>query len=95
MSGNVTQAKISAAATATGAAFNWNGGIASWAYAATSWSGTASVQQLGPDGTTWLNVATAATANGITAPIYTPPGQYRFSQSATGPINQSLVIVPT
>lgn len=41
--------------------------------------GTVTLQILLPDGTTWGTAATAFAADGISAPLDLPPGNYRFA----------------
>ena len=46
--------------------------------------GNAQLQEMGPDGSTWLNVGTAMTANGVQV-LDLPPGSYRaVITTATG-----------
>lgn len=55
------------------------------------------LQRLGPDGVTWLNAATAVTANAISAVLGLIPGSYRMhivSGSTTG-LYARLTRVPT
>ena len=45
-----------------------------------TWGGGNTVlQRLGPNGSTWIPTHTALLANGVTAVLYLPPGQYRVS----------------
>lgn len=57
--------------------FNLKGGC----YEVTT-TGAVTVQQLGPDASTWLTVATAAAA-GVLTPEYLAAGQYRFTAGAS------------
>ena len=57
--------------------------------------GSAVLNQLGPDGTTYLSVSNSFTANGGDT-IYLPPGQYQFlaSGAPTDPWSASVVSMP-
>lgn len=70
---------FSNAAAGTSAAFEVKGGIYQLALVATG-AGTATVQTLGGDGTTWVPVqATTAALTAAGTQNYTvPPGQYRL-----------------
>lgn len=57
--------------------FNLKGG----AYEVTT-TGAVSLQQLGPDASTWLTVGTTAGA-GVLQPEYLAAGQYRFTAGAS------------
>lgn len=64
--------------------FTIYGGKYQTAIVATFGGGSVGLQQLGPDGTTWLIAATAVTANGV-AVIDLTPGVFRFAiVTATG-----------
>ena len=58
--------------------FGLDGGLYQATAAATWGGGSAALEQLGPDGSTWLSVATALSANGGVS-LYLPPGQYRWT----------------
>lgn len=45
-------------------------------------TGAVALQQLGPDASTWLTVATAAAA-GVLTPEYLAAGEYRFTAGAS------------
>lgn len=56
-------------------------------------AGSATFQQLAPDGVSWLNVDTAFTANG--GGVYLlPPGRYQWVNSAITGYNVSLIRIP-
>ena len=63
-------------ASATGAAKQWRGGRGVFTAVATWGGGNIALQYLGPDGSTWLAVGSALTANGL-ATFELPPGQIR------------------
>ena len=70
-------------ASATGGSFELTGGIYLLECVASLY-GTVTLQTLGPDGVTWLNCATAFSANG-TETAYLTRGTYRWLVSgATG-----------
>jgi hypothetical protein len=71
---NVHFANISA----TTAAFIVAGGVYALSVVATFGGGSVQLQLLGPDGSTWLNVGAAITANGYVSQTL-PPGSYRLS----------------
>ena len=54
-----------------------------YAFTAVGGAGNIVLQQLGPDGSTWLNSFTALTATGVQSPLYLPPGTFRFSGTNT------------
>jgi hypothetical protein len=47
---------------------------------------------LGPDGTTWLNAATALTANGFQS-LTLPPGIYRIAVTTATAVHAALTSV--
>ena len=57
------------------------GGLYALAAACAGWNGAHfSVDQLLPDGTTWLaSTVLVATANGVVVSSFLPPGTYRFT----------------
>lgn len=68
------------AINATTAAFSLNmGGLYQVAAHSADWTGpgTVTLEQLGPDGSTYLTVTTPITADGG-AQYYLPPGLYKF-----------------
>lgn len=65
------------------AGFNLLGGIYSFSAVGTFSSTNVVLQQLGPDGSTYVNCFTPLTANGVQAPLYLPPGQYQFNGTST------------
>lgn len=64
--------------SATTAAFQLSGGQYIITRTATWGGGSLQLQLLGPDGSTYLGVHTALTANGI-ANVYLPAGTYKFN----------------
>src|SRR5579872_4962394 len=73
--------------SANSAQFQLTGGIYVLSAIATWGGGSVELQKLGPDGSTFLsfNTAVKLTANGMTAPVYVPPGQYQITvTTATG-----------
>lgn len=93
---NVTDGKAFSNISATTAAFNLKGGKYAVAAVATWGGGSAKLQTLGPDGTTWLSVASASdfTANGY-ATVDLPAGQYRFTIATASAIYASIAGVPS
>ncbi|MDE2101961.1 MAG: hypothetical protein KGL39_32240 [Patescibacteria group bacterium] len=76
------------AAISTGAAQQWNGGVATLAVQAGNFNGcTASLQTLGADGLTWVAVgaSTTVTAAAAVTGIYLPAGPYRVVVSNAAP----------
>ena len=57
------------------------GGKYSFDASGTWGSGNAQVELLGPDGSTWLNVGSSVTANGVQT-LDLPAGQYRIAISS-------------
>lgn len=71
-------------ASATGNPARWNGGRGVFSAVATFGGGNVQLQYLGPNGSTWLNVGSALTADGLAA-FELPPGQIRAAVvTATG-----------
>ena len=63
-------------ASATSAQKSWDGGRGVFAAVATWGGGSAQLQYLGPNGSTWLNVGSALTADGLQS-FELPPGMIR------------------
>ena len=63
-------------ASATGSPAQWRGGRGVLTAVATWGGGSITLQYMGPDGTTWLPVGSALTANGM-ASFELPPGLIR------------------
>jgi hypothetical protein len=73
--------------------FGLDGGLYQ-ATAVASWSaGSATLEQLGPDGTTWLSVATALSANGGVT-LYLPPGKYRWTIATATAVYVMVTRIP-
>ena len=73
--------------TATGSAVTWPGGTGHFSAVCAGWNGaTATLQFLGPDGTTWipLGADTTLSANG-SALFQCQPGQIRVAISTATP----------
>jgi hypothetical protein len=94
VSRSATQAVKFANISATTAAFELKGGLYQVSVVAT-WNstGTVTIEQLGPDGATWLTVHVAFSANGGDT-IFLPPGQYRFEIATATAVYASVVTVP-
>lgn len=90
-----TESNIFQAASANTAAFTLMGGVYSVAVIAT-WNstGTVTLQQLGPDGTTWMTALTAISADGIAAPVALPPGQYRLAIATATGVYATIARIP-
>jgi hypothetical protein len=56
---------------------------------------TATLQRLGPDGTTFITVATALAATGTTGAVYCSAGQYQILFGGAGTGSASVARVPT
>lgn len=56
--------------------------------------GTVTLQGLSLDGSTWVTVLTAFSANGY-ASVYLPPGTYRFAISSASAVYASINGIPT
>lgn len=65
--------------SATTAAFNLPANIYNVFASATWGGGNIQLQKLGPDGSTYIGVHTAITANGASGPIYLPAGTYKVA----------------
>lgn len=84
-----TDAYRNASFTTTDSAFSLQGGVYAWSVIGTFNSTTVTLDALGADGSTWQNVknlsgtAASLTASGRVDSLWLPPGQYRFSVSAT------------
>ena len=57
-------------------------------------AGSLTLQRLGPDGNTFINAATALSADGTTGSIALPPGTYRIAASAATGIWASVTRIP-
>lgn len=79
--------------SATTAAFSLRGGKYMLAASATWGGGTATLEVLGPDGTTWLTAATAISANGV-ATADLAPGSYRWAIATATAVYLSVTSVP-
>jgi hypothetical protein len=79
--------------TATSAAFTLRlGGLYQVSWACVTWnSATSTLEQLGPDGTTYLTVSTAQSANGGQS-LYLAPGIYKFLVTGTPTTDISAVL---
>lgn len=81
--------------SATTDAFQLKGGKYSVSVIATWGGGSVKLQQLGPDSSTYMSVASATdfTANGL-ATVDLPPGQYKFVVATASAIYASACSVP-
>jgi len=79
--------------SATTAAFTFGGGSAKFTVIATFGGGNVGLDQLGPDGVTWLATLTALTVNSATA-VSLPPGQFRVSVATATAVYAQLARVP-
>lgn len=79
--------------TATTSAFLLSGGQYRFSVVATFNAGSVGFEQLGPDGSTWLAVIAALTANGGST-FQLAPGQYRFSVSLATGVFVQVVRIP-
>jgi hypothetical protein len=79
--------------SATTAAFTYGGGVSRFTVTATFGGGNVGLEQLGPDGVTWLATLTALTVNGSTA-VSLPPGQFRVSVATATAVYTQLARVP-
>lgn len=73
-------------ASATGAAVTWPGGKGVFTVVGSFSAGTVSLQFLGPDGTTWIDVGTSTTVTAAACAAFElPQGQLRASVSGGTP----------
>jgi hypothetical protein len=79
---------------ATTAGFVVKGGSYGLSVVATFGGGNVQLQLLGPDGSTWLSVGSAVTANGF-ASLTLPPGTYRIAITTATAVYAALTSVPT
>jgi hypothetical protein len=86
---SATESKQFSDISATTAAFSLLGGKYGLDISATWSSGNAQVETLATDGSTWLNVGSAVTANG-TSTYDLPPGQYRIGISSATAVYAAL-----
>jgi hypothetical protein len=77
---------------ATTAGFSIYGGSFGFSVVATFGGGNVVLQLLGPDQTTWLNAATALTANGFQS-LTLPPGIYRIAITTATAVYAALTSV--
>jgi len=86
MSGNVLALDLLANAAATGAAMTWSGGDGCFLAVGSFGGATVSLQVLGPDRTTWIDVGASTTlsAQGV-ATYRLPPGQIRAAVTGGTP----------
>lgn len=74
------EGKIKTGLAAAGDPFELEGGIYQVRGIVHSHSGlTFALAGLGPDGSTYQDMMTGLTASGVSAALYLPPGQYKFS----------------
>lgn len=78
--------------SATTAPFALIGGMYGVAAVATWGGGSATFEQLGPDGTTWLTVFSFTANDGET--YYLTPGSYRFEVATATAVYLSVTRVP-
>jgi hypothetical protein len=95
MGATATESKAFSNIAANTAAFTLKGGKYAVAVVATFGGGSVKFQTLGPDGTTWLSVASATdlTAAGD-ATVDLSPGQYRFTIATATAVFASVSSVP-
>lgn len=93
---NATECKAFANISASTAAFRLKGGKYAAAAIATFGGGSVKLQVLGPDGSTYLSVASGAdfSAAGY-ATVDLPPGQYRFTIAAATAVYAWIASIPT
>jgi hypothetical protein len=81
---------------ATPAVFFLRGGNYALSTKATSYGTKLQLELLALDGTTWLNVGSNVTADGvITTFTNLPPGQYRFELASVTGLYLALTRIPT
>lgn len=81
-------------ASATGAAATLQGGVYTLTAVATWTGGSATVEQLMPDGTTWVATDLTLSANGMADPIALPPGQYRIAIATATVVYAAVSRIP-
>lgn len=73
-------------ASATGSAAQWDGGLGVFAIAGTFGGATVSLQFLGPDGSTWIDVGSDTTFTSAGGSVFVlPPARIRASVSGGSP----------
>lgn len=77
-------------ASATGSAMQWPGGRAVFAVTATFGGGTVKLQMLGPDGSTWIDVADGSLTAAGTKVVEVPVGQVRANVATATAVYASL-----
>jgi len=80
--------------SATTAQFNVKGGKYGLTVTATFGGGNVQLQTLSLDGSTWLPVGSAITANGFTT-MDIPPGPYRLAITTATAVFAALTSIPT
>jgi hypothetical protein len=80
--------------SATGTAtptFNIEGGIYQMAAAGNFNSATVILNELGPDGTSFITTGNTLSAAGVLGPLYLPPGQYQLNFGSVTAVSVGLV----
>lgn len=95
MSATATDGNLASNVSATTSAFQLRGGKYAAAVVATFGGGSVKLQTLGPDGTTWISVASATdfTAAGY-GTVDLPAGQYRWTIATASAVYASVYRVP-
>lgn len=83
---SIAQLLSNASTQVTGAAANWQGGIAAFVVVGTLGGATVTLQYMDPSGN-WsaFSAATTVTAAGTVTPVYAPAGSYRAVVSVANP----------
>lgn len=79
--------------SATPADFSLMGGVYALDVIGTGF-GTVTLQRKGPDDSTFINAATAISANGTSGAISLPPGLYRLTIATTTGVYATLTRIP-
>lgn len=74
-----TDGAVFANLTGASGVFVLAGGAYSFDAVVSAGGGTIALQQLGPDGVTWVNSFSPLSASGVQSPLFLPPGTYRFN----------------
>jgi hypothetical protein len=82
----IAQLLSNVATQVTGAAVNWQGGIAAFIVNGTMGGATVTLQYMDSSGV-WsaFSAATTVTAAGTVTPVYAPPGSYRAVVTVANP----------
>jgi len=93
MGATATESYIASNISADTDAFGLRGGLYGVLMVATWGGGSVTLEGLAPDGTTWVTVLTAFTANAY-ATVSLPPGQYRLNLATATALYAAVARIP-